>query len=416
VDLFELDPDKSIFLVDRFLSADEELILAPSWGKAVSNPSTERVRGVWVQLEGVPALYPWQNPVTWGELRDAFRAQGRDFDRLLGEVAHYVRDGRPHPLLIGFPIPERVGGPSHRLHWHAIWLPTLSRGEDRYPGFRPRTELGYSRRDRAEILVDSHPIGWQTTENWHPDDISSRGRLADDLRSREILLVGAGAIGSAIAELLVRGGVKKLLVVDGQRLEIGNLVRHNLGLDDLHEQKAPALARRLNLASPHAEVEAIDAEFPPAEGEDREKVLRCDTVLDCTGEDSVLRQLERFPWESERLFASLSLGFGARRLFCFICHGERFPLDDFRDVVDPLLRRELERYPEAELPREGAGCWHPLFPARIDDLWPMAAAAVKVLESAVDEPPTNSLLEIFERFEENGVFAGIRRANLSTAR
>jgi hypothetical protein len=411
VDLFGLDPESGISLVDRFLSASGEPVLVPGWGNAVADPSKERVRGLWVRLEGVPILYPWQNPATWGELREAFQAQGRDFDRLLGEVAHHVRDGRPRPLLIGFPIPERVGGPSRCMHWYAIWLPALSYGDAKHPGFRPGTEPGYRMRDRAELLVDSHPVGWQATENWHPEDLSSRGRLPDDLRSRKILLVGAGAIGSAVAELLVRGGVKKLLVVDGQRLEIGNLVRHNLGLDALHEQKAPALARRLNLASPHAEVEAIDGEFPPAEGEDREKVLRCDTDLDCTGEDSVLRQLELFPWEGERLFASLSLGFGAGRLFCFVCHGERFPLDNFQDAVDPFLRRELERYSEAELPREGAGCWYPLFPARIDDLWPMAAAAVKVLASAVAEPSAEPLLEIFERFEENGVFAGIRRAD-----
>jgi hypothetical protein len=68
------------------------------------------------------------------------------------------------------------------------------------------------------------------------------------------------------------------------------------------------------------------------------------------------------------------------------------------------------------LPREGAGCWHPLFPARIDDLWLMAAAAVKVLESTVTEPPTEPLLAIFERFEEDGVFAGIRRADSSMVR
>lgn len=416
VDLFELDPEKGILLVDRFLSSSGEPIVIPVWGRALAAPSQERVRGAWVRLEGVPVLFPWQNPITWGELRESFRVQGQDFDKLLGKVASRLRDGQPHPLLIGFPIPERVGGPFRRMHWYAAWLPALSWGNARHPGFRPGTEPGYRMRDRAEVLVDSHPVGWQSTENWHPDDLSSRGRLPDDLRARKILLIGAGAVGSAVAELLVRGGVKNLLVVDGQRLEIGNLVRHNLGLDSLHEQKAPVLARRLNLASPHAQVEAIDGEFPPPGEENRERVLSCDTVLDCSGEDSVLRHLQLFPWEGERIFVSLSLGFGAERLFCFVAHGGKFPLDDYREAVDPLLRKELERYPEAELPREGAGCWHPLFPARIDDLWPMAAAAVKVLESAVTEPPAEPSLEIFERFEEDGVFAGIRHTDYSTAR
>jgi ThiF family len=342
-------------------------------------------------------------------LREACRAQGLNFDGLLKEVVSPIRDGQQHPLLIGFPIPERVGTLPHRMHWYAAWLPTLSWGNARYPGFRPGTEGGHRRRDRAEILVDSHPIGWQLTENWHRDDVSSRGRLREDLRSKRILVIGAGAIGSAVAELLIRGSVEKLLVVDGDHLEVGNLVRHNLGLDDLHQNKAAALARRLNLASPHAEVEVIEEAFPPRSEEDRRKTLSCDIILDCTGEDSVLRHLELFPWEGEVLFASFSLGFGAERLFCFLHCGEGFPLDDCRDALDPHLRQELELYPESELPREGAGYWHPLFPARIDDLWPMAAAAIKDLESAVSDPSTEPRLEVFERFEQGGAFAGIRR-------
>lgn len=415
VELFRLDPDKSVFLVDRFLSASEETMLAPVWGKSVSDAAKECLRGLWLRLDGVPVLYPWQNPSTYGELREACQAQGHNFDVLMRDVVASIRDGRPHPLLIGFPIPERVGGPPRRMHWYAAWLPTLSYGLARYPGFRPGTEGAHRRIDRSEILVDSHRIGWQLSENWHPEDISSRGRLPEELRSKEILLIGAGALGSAAAELLVRGGVKKLLIVDGDRLKIGNLVRHNLGLDDLHENKASALARRLNLASPHAEVEAINEAFPPSSEEERRSVSRCEVILDCTGEDSVLRHIELFPWEGERLFASFSLGFGAGRLFCFVHHGEGFPLDGYRDTVDPHLRRELELYPEAELPREGTGCWHPLFPARIDDLWPMASAAVKVLESVIATPPAGSRLDIFERFEEGGVFASVRRIDASTA-
>jgi hypothetical protein len=415
VNLFELDPDKSIFLVDRFFSASGETVLAPGWGRSVADPSKERVRGAWIRLNGVPVLHPWQNPVTWGELREACRAQGLDFDGQLNKVASRIRDGQPHPLLIGFTMPERVGGPPHRVHWYAVWLPVLSWGNIRYPGFRPGTESGHRRRDRAEILPDTHLIGWQLTENWHPDDISSRGRLRGELRSKEVLLIGAGAIGSVISELLVRGGVKKLLIVDGDRLEIGNLVRHNLGLDDLQEHKASALARRLNLASPHAEVEAIDQRFPPRSEEDCQKALRCDMIVDSTGEDSVLRHLDLFAWEGERLFASVSLGLGAERLFCFLHRGEGFPLDDYRDAVDPHLRRELKLYLGAELPREGAGCWHPLFPARIDDVWPMAAAAVSVLESAASDPPAGPRLEVIERFEEGSDFAGIRRADPSSA-
>lgn len=128
------------------------------------------------------------------------------------------------------------------------------------------------------------------------------------------------------------------------------------------------------------------------------------------GDDSVLRQLELFPWEDEKLFASVSLGFGAGRLFCFIAAGTRFPNEEYRGKIGPWIEHEAGLYDESELPREDAGCWHPIFPGRIDDVWMMATAAVKVLESAVIARPTEPRLAVFERYEEDGTFGGIRCA------
>jgi hypothetical protein len=413
VDLVQFGPEKSFLVVDRFLGKDGGPLQSARWGRCIEDASEQqRMRGIWLRLDSVPVLYPWQHPVTWGELREVCRSGGQSLDDLLNTVAVSIRDGSQHSLLIGFPIPTRVGETVSRMHWYAAMLPALSWGNATYPGFRPGTELAYQRRDRAEILADSVPVGWQHSENWHPDDASARGRLSEGLRSKEILLVGAGAIGSAVAELLVRGGASNALIIDGDRLEAGNLVRHTLGLDDLHENKAVSLARQLNLASPHARVGAIEEHFPPTDEKDRRRVLRRDLVLDCTGEDPALRHLELFPWEEERLFVSLSLGLGAKSLYCFVSCGRSFPLEAYREAVDPHLRRQLDLYADTELPRGGAGCWHPLFPGRADDLWPMAAAAVKIIEAAAEEPPCKPELVVFERMEEGGTFAGIRRVGL----
>jgi len=42
----------------------------------------------------------------------------------------------------------------------------------------------------------------------------------------------------------------------------------------------------------------------------------------------------------------------------------------------------------------------------------MAAAAVKVMEKAALTPPRESRLTVVERYEEEGIFGGIRRADL----
>jgi hypothetical protein len=58
------------------------------------------------------------------------------------------------------------------------------------------------------------------------------------------------------------------------------------------------------------------------------------------------------------------------------------------------------------------GCWHPVFPARADDVWLFAAAAVKCLESAVLSPPSEPQLVVFEQqITEKGEFIGIKRSS-----
>ena len=101
-------------------------------------------------------------------------------------------------------------------------------------------------------------------ENWHPDQIGSRGRLPKSFTEARVLLIGAGALGSSVAEMLVRGGVSDLTVFDPQRVEAGNLVRHTLGFDVIGTSKALALAAHLNGANPNARVRGFAAPFPAA--------------------------------------------------------------------------------------------------------------------------------------------------------
>src|SRR5688572_11153576 len=83
-----------------------------------------------------------------------------------------------------------------------------------------------------------------------------------------VLLIGGGALGGMVADLLVRGGLRHLTILDNDDLEAGNLGRHVLGMDNLGKGKAHALARKLNLSSPHANVESIHCVFPPRNEEE----------------------------------------------------------------------------------------------------------------------------------------------------
>ena len=408
VELLVTGEDRSLLVVKRFSSSTGATVLTPHWGTTLTEANGETETGAWILLKGPPVLWPWKGPVTWGDLRRASKDQGVDLAERLAQLSKPLRDGKRHTLLLGFPIPREAGEEPHRMHWQALLLPELSRGQQTVSGFRAN-ETGHRMRDRQEVLIDAGPVDWMNSENWHREDLSARGRIPEVLASKKVLLLGAGALGSTIGEQLTRAGVDDLVVADGDRLEIGNLVRHTLGIDDLYKSKASSLALRLNHSSPHAQVQSIDKAFPPSTAEDKEILQQCDIVLDCTGEDATLRKLERFPWDKDRLFVSVSLGFEAKRMFFFAASGTGLPEEEYWEAIGPWLHDEVAWYEESGLPREGVGCWHPVFPARIDSVWMMAATAVKLLEEASATPPSKPQLIVFEQQEEGGSHGGIRR-------
>jgi molybdopterin/thiamine biosynthesis adenylyltransferase len=325
-------------------------------------------------------------------------------------VLRHLRDGQQHVMLVGFSMPERIGGPPCLLHWQALLLPVLCQGNQSFPGFRPNREATRYRVDRTQVLAGAAPLEWLASENWASAQLVSRGSLPAAITDRHVLLIGGGALGSAIGELLLRAGVRRFTVVDDETLQAGNLCRHTLTLGDLKSNKAASLAKRLGQVSPHATVDAITSTFPPAAVQDIATATACDIVIDCTAEDAVLRELARFPWGDQKRFVSLSLGYAARRLFCFVAEGATFPDAMFQSAIGPWLERERGEAVGAELPREGVGCWHPIFPARADDVWLMAAAAVKHLEKALAGGPAGTKLTVFEQKFEGGAFVGVQRA------
>ncbi len=59
------------------------------------------------------------------------------------------------------------------------------------------------------------------------------------IRSKHVLVVGAGALGSASAEALVRAGIGKLTLVDRDYVEWSNLQRQQLYTEQDAQNKLP---------------------------------------------------------------------------------------------------------------------------------------------------------------------------------
>lgn len=382
-------------------------ILSLDWGNVMSRQENEYDKGLWIRLSQMPVLEPWQPPSTLGELIDALKEQDIDFYETIKSVTSEIRDGARHFLLLGFPIPSKYGEESIRLHWQAILLPQLSSGSKTMDGFRPN-ETGRFLRDKTKIIYRDLKLDWISSENWNKEQVSRRGKFPDSLSMKRVLIIGCGAVGSLIAEMLVRGNVNHLVLMDGEQLEVGNLVRHTLELSDIRKSKAQQLAWRLNSINPNAKINAIVGDFPPTAKDEIEVIRRCDLILDCTGDDEVLLSLPQFSWGGEKLMTSINLNYGASKAFIFTYRGESFPVQQYLHKIRP----HLEKIDQVdELPSDGIGCWHPTFPARADDVWLLMAACVKYVLNSVEKPfsAETCRFAVFEQVLENGDFVGIRK-------
>lgn len=236
--------------------------------------------------------------------------------------------------------------------------------------------------NQAVALNPAKRINWMGGRNFAPPEIATRGQFGEALRRRRALVLGAGAIGSVLAELLVRGGVHDLVVMDGGTLEAGNLVRHTLTLPEVGLPKAIALGHRLNLMLPHARVVAVPARFPSLDQKVTGQIMDRDLIIDCTGEDDTLHALSEHAPGHSTAYASVSLGRRGSRCYLFLAEGSGFPATEFWSTIAPHLEDDRAATAGLSLPWEGIGCWHPVFPATAVDVWRAAGTAVREIDRA----------------------------------
>jgi molybdopterin-synthase adenylyltransferase len=105
----------------------------------------------------------------------------------------------------------------------------------------------------------------------------------EKIRHKHVLIVGAGALGSAGAEAFVRAGIGKLTLIDRDYVEWSNLQRQQLYNENDAENKIPkAIAAEKHLKQINSEVE-IEALVMDARPDNMESLLHnVDVIIDAT--------------------------------------------------------------------------------------------------------------------------------------
>lgn len=173
----------------------------------------------------------------------------------------------------------------------------------------------------------------------------TRGMVAESLRSRRVLLAGAGSVGSVLADLLVRSGVERLTLLDPDEVGAENLSRSVYRLADVGRPKVMALAEHLRAVQPGAEVGTLTRTVADLGSGLGELVGAHDLVIGCTDDPSAQAALNYFAGAADRpsLYVGLYAGAKAGELVyavpgvtsCYRCAtGLRHSADAVRPATD----------------------------------------------------------------------------------
>ena len=129
------------------------------------------------------------------------------------------------------------------------------------------------------LFSDANPSSRIKVERVDSAWIHGRGYdpLQESLSMKRVVIIGCGSVGAPIAQHLAMAGVGHLRLVDPEVLSWANVGRHPLGAEHVGDNKAKALAQKLQLSYPHAEIRGFDLSY--AEFQSKEVSLLADADL-----------------------------------------------------------------------------------------------------------------------------------------
>lgn len=328
-----------------------------------------KLPAIWIKLKNVPVVENWRVPTTWLELEEIALQEEVNLPLIVGQAYHLLKKGLPIPIIVLFPIPEKFNERNEIMHIQSFRLPPMTK-------LAPSLKKEKGKDNKIKSLLAGMRklnLNWMKTENWDWKESSGRGQL-NFLSGKRILLIGVGALGGFLSENLIRGGVKDLTLVDNDILKFGNLTRHILTARSIDKSKSIEVMNYLKQFTIDAKIQAYNQ---TSESFSKEYSLEdFDLVIDTTGSDMVLKEISSFEKVN---FFSTSIGFKAENLY-LIYNSGRLDLDAAYGVFRDSIEKDKEKAKKEGFPMESIGCWHPVFPADISDIFLAVSLSIKWLE------------------------------------
>jgi hypothetical protein len=245
---------------------------------------------------------PMEFPQIGSEFFRELLKQGLDHYRILEDLALAARltpEGEPIHLVLGIPM-RRASDGSSRLHV-AVW--TTDSGLSKLlrevlPEESDTDGLRSLRKEIADLLYsifEDRKIKWCQVLEDRSEIVVRRdvGTPVAWFAGKKVLVLGCGALGSWIAEIIARANPSLVHLVDNSIVKPGLLARQNYRLEDIGTNKAMALADRLEAIIPGNSVEHFGREAHRFVSENPDRIGNYDVVLDCTASAIFQMKIER---------------------------------------------------------------------------------------------------------------------------
>jgi len=399
-----------VIITIQFRDNSDEIIWEPGFHSGILDMD-KRVTGKWLLVPDI-RFKRHRPPQTYKEMAVLCQHHSIDFYSLL-KKAWKIDNRKVDPrfpetglLLVGFPIPNIYGEKDTEIHWQSLHFPNLRAQIRRkiYNTKASKTNKIWDALKRNEgPFSPAKQLPWGKATNITSERLYARGSLADLLLSATVALFGCGALGSLIAELLARGGVRDLHLFDPDILQAGNLCRHTLSGVDLDLNKAESLSRRLSRANPLSTIVGYSARVPSSLSAEANAAISDATLfIDCTTSDSAFEWLDDYATNVGKRMVSLFFDFEAEFLTMCIS-GRDTPCskvyEDLKSCVkgEEFSQKYYHQPTKEELIIEGIGCWHATFPALNTHIQMLAATAADIMNCHIGNGNERGFASIIRR-------------------
>lgn len=321
------------------------------WSNYISNRKSA-LKGIWIYVEDEPTKSNNKIVTTWNDLQKYFTPNHHKIiEAVIKDKLFFTLPENNALLFLGYKSKVR------EVHWEAITFKQSDNFLNTYKG---------------GSNFFNYPIQYRKATSCSYQYFFGRGKLCDDLTNAKICLIGIGAIGSNLAEILCRGGARRITFADFDGVSAGNPCRSNFNYTAIGELKLHSLTGQLYQVSPHVDIDFFPQLFftkapkgSPAFLKEKNLLNSYDIIINCTGEDEISYLLQEMNLDNTVI--DISITNDARELI-FVTGGSTF--DKIQFVASRLDKTATPLY-------QPIGCFSPTFKASYNDIIALLSYAVK---------------------------------------